>query len=90
MTTSDNKWYDEWQRMTTGGSTTSDNEWQRAVQRVTKSDNEWQWATASESSGILMKTAQYTPKNGWLPSFQWHKEIHYYFKGWMPAIIAVK
>ena len=32
---------DEWQRMTTSG-TTSDNEWQRVVQRVTTNDNEWQ------------------------------------------------
>ena len=64
MTTNDNKWYDEWQRMTTGGSTTSDNEWQRAVQRVTKSDNEWQWATASESSGILNE-------NGTVHSKEW-------------------
>ena len=37
MTTSDNEWYNEWQRMTTSG-TTNDNEWQQ----MTKSDNEWQ------------------------------------------------
>ena len=38
----------EWQRATTRG-TTSEKEWQR----VTKSDNELQWATASESSGTV-------------------------------------
>ena len=36
MTASDNEWY---------------NEWQGVVQPVTKSDNEWQWVTANESSG---------------------------------------
>ena len=41
-TTSDHKW----QRMAASG-TTSDKEWQK----VTKSTNEWQWVTASESSG---------------------------------------
>ena len=38
----------EWQRATTRG-TTSEKEWQR----VTKSDNELQWVTASESSGTV-------------------------------------
>ena len=89
--TSDNEWqrvtsYDnEWQRVTISG-TTSDKEWKW----VTKSDNEWQWVTASESSGTANKTAQYTSKNGWLPSFLWQKEIYYYFKGWMAAIRVVK
>ena len=55
-TTSDSEWQGvttsgttsdhEWQRMATSG-TTSDKEWQQ----VTKSNNEWQWVTASESSG---------------------------------------
>ena len=55
-TTSDSEWQEvttsgttsdhEWQRMATSG-TTSDKEWQQ----VTKSNNEWQWVTASESSG---------------------------------------
>ena len=38
----------EWQRATTRG-TTSEKDWQR----VTKSDNELQWVTASESSGTV-------------------------------------
>ena len=38
VTTSDNEWYNEWQRMTT-----SDNKWQR----VTTSDKEWQRVTIS-------------------------------------------
>ena len=63
--------------------TTSSNEWQRA----TMNDNEWQRVGAFVQ---WMKTAQYTSKNGWLPSFQWQKEIHYYFKGWMAAIRVVK
>ena len=81
-TTSDNEWQRVVQRVTT-----NDNEWQQMVQRVAKNENEWQRVT---KNGIewqqvrtvvqQMKTAQYTPKNGWLPSFQWQKEIHYYFE----------
>ena len=91
-TTSDNEWqwmttsYNEWQWVTTSG-TTSDKEWQRVIQRVTTNGNEWQRVTAVVQR---MKTAQYTSKNGWLPSFQWQKQIHYYFKGWMAAIRVVK
>ena len=40
VTTSDNEWHNEWQRMTTSGAT-NDNEWQRVVQRMTMSGNEW-------------------------------------------------
>ena len=67
---------DEWQ-------TTSDNEWQR----VTTNGNELQRV---RSVVQWMKTTQYTSKNGWLPSFQWQKEIHYYVKGWMAAIWVAK
>ena len=74
MTTNDNAWYSEWQ---------SDNEWQ---QRVTTNGNEWQRVRVVVQR---MKTAQYTSKNGWLPSVQWQKEIHYYFKGWMAAMRVV-
>ena len=35
------KWYIEWQRMTTSG-TACGNEWQRVATSVTTSDNEWQ------------------------------------------------
>ena len=35
-TTSDNEWYNEWQRMTT-----SDNEWQGMITSGTTSYNEW-------------------------------------------------
>ena len=86
---------DEWQRMTTSG-TTSDNGWQRVTTSgttsgkewkwVTKSDSEWQWWQQVRAAVQTMKTAQYTSKNGWLPSFLWQKEIHYYFKGSMAAI----
>ena len=38
-TSSNNNWYNEWQPMT------SDNEWQRVLQRVTTNDNEWQRMT---------------------------------------------
>ena len=69
--TNDNEWYNEWQRMAT-----SDNEWQQVVQQVTKSENEWQRVTTNGNEGQQvravvqwMKTAQYTLKNGWLPSF---------------------
>ena len=41
--------------MTTSG-TTSNNEWQRVIQRVTTSDNKWQWVTASDSSGTTNET----------------------------------
>ena len=37
-----------------------------------------------------LKMGWYTSKNGWLPSFQWQKQIQYYFKGWMAAIRVVK
>ena len=59
-TLSENKWYNDWQRMAesdtewqqvvqwmTMSGTTNGNEWQRVVQRVTTSDNKWQWVTAS-------------------------------------------
>ena len=78
MKTSDN----EWQRVTTS-SVTSDKEWQP----VATTCSEWQRVTAVVQ---WMKTALYTSKNGWLPSFQWEKQIHYYFKGWMAAITVVK
>ena len=81
VTTNDNEWYNEWQRMTTSG-TASDKEWKW----VTKSDSEWQWWQQVRAAVQTMKTAQYTSKNGWLPSFLWQKEIHYYFKGSMAAI----
>ena len=77
--------------------TMSDNEWQQVVQQVTKSENEWQRVTTNGNEwqqvrAVVqrMKTAQYTSKNGWLPSFLWQKKIHYYFKGWMAAIRVVK
>ena len=76
MTKSDNEWYNEWQQVTQGvttSGTTSDKEWQR----VTTNGNEWPRLRAVVQR---MKTAQYTSKNGWLPSFQWQKEIHYYLK----------
>ena len=76
----------EWQQMTTSGPT-SDKEWQREIQRVTTNSNEWQRVPAVVQ---LMKTAQCTSKNGWLPSFKLQKQIHYYFKGWMAAIRLVK
>ena len=106
MTTSDKEWYNEWQRMTMSDKEwqwviTNDNEWQRVVHRVTKSDSEWynEWkqvtTNGNEWEGVTAvvqrkKTAQYTSKNGWLPSFQWQKQMHYYFKGWMAAIRVVK
>ena len=82
MTTNDNKWQLVAQRVTK-----NDNEWYNEWQSVTTNGNEWQWATAVVQR---MKTAQYTSKSGWLPSFQWQKQIHYYFKGWMAAIRVVK
>ena len=48
---SDNEFYSECQRMTTGG-TKNDNEWLRAVQRVTTSgttsENKWQRVRTSD------------------------------------------
>ena len=88
------EWYIEWQRVVQRV-TTNDNEWQQVVHRVTKSENEWQRVTTNGNEwqqvrAVVqqMKTAQYTSKNGWLQSFQWQKEIHYYFKGWV-AVITV-
>ena len=62
--TNDNEWYNEWQRMAKSG-----DKWQRVTQRVTTNIR----VTVSDSSGQLMKTAQYTSKNGWLMSCQWEK-----------------
>ena len=76
----------EWQQMTTSGPT-SDKEWQREIQRVTTNSNEWQRVPAVVQP---MKTAQYTSRNGWLPSFKLQKQTYYYFKGWMAAIRVVK
>ena len=56
-------------------------------QRLTTNGHEGQQVRAVVQR---MKTAQYTSKNGWLPSFQWQEEIPYYFKGWMAAIKVVK
>ena len=74
MTTSENEWYSEWQRVVqrvTTSDTTSDNEWQRVVQWVTKSDNKWQWVTGSESSGTAKE----------------NETVH--FKEWIIAIISM-
>ena len=55
MTTNVNEWYNEWQRVTTSG-TTSDSDWQQVTtsdnewQRVTKNDNEWQGITAIDKT----------------------------------------
>ena len=73
--TSDNEWY---------------NEWQRVVQRVTTNDNSNNELQRVRAAIQRIKTAQYTSKNRWLSSFQWQKEIHYYFNGWMAAIRVVK
>ena len=78
MTTSDNKW----QRVTT-----SDSEWYNEWQRVATNGNQWQRVRAVVQR---MKTAEYTSKNGWLPSFHWQKEIHYNFKWWMAAVWVAK
>ena len=98
VTTNDSEWQRVVQRVTK-----NDNEWQgvttidEVVQRVTKSENEWQRVATNGNEWQQvrvvvqrMKTAQYTSKNGWLPSFLWQKEIHCYFKGWMAAIRVVK
>ena len=51
--------------------TTNVNEWQR----VATNDSEWQQMTISDSEwqqvAKLMKTVQYTSKNGWLSFFMW-------------------
>ena len=85
-TTNDNEWYNEWQRVVQRV-TKSDSEWYNEWQQVTTNGNEWEQVTAVVQR---MKTAQYTSKNGWLPSFQWQKQIHYYFKGWMAEIRVVR
>ena len=104
MTTSGTMNDNEWQRVVQGvakSGTTSDNEWQRVVQRVTKSDSEWydEWqkvtTNGNEWEQVIvvvqrMKTAQYISKNGGLRSFQWQRQMHYYFKGWMAAIRVIK
>ena len=85
-----------WQRVATSG-TMIDNKWQQVVQQVIKSENEWQRVATNGNEwqqvrAVVqrMKTAQYTSKNGRLPSFLRQKEMHYYFKGWMAAIRVVR
>ena len=48
MTTNDNEWYNEWQRVATSN-IKSDNEWQWVVQKVTTNDSEWQRVTANDN-----------------------------------------
>ena len=71
--TSDNKWYNEWQRITK--SDKNHNEWYNECQRVTTNDSECQQMKISDSEWQqvvkLMKTVEYTLKNGWLPFFLW-------------------
>ena len=56
--------YNEWQRMTT-----SDNKWQRVVQRVitsgTANDNEWQRVTTNGNEWQRMTTSGTTSDNDW-------------------------
>ena len=96
VATSDTEWQRVVQRVTT-----NDNEWQQVVQRATKIDskwyNEWQQVTTNGNewervTAVVqwMKTAQYTSKNGLLLSFQWQKQIHYYFKGWIAVTGVVR
>ena len=49
-TSSDNEWYNEWQRVVQQV-TTSDNEWQQLVQRVTTGGIEWREVTTSGNFG---------------------------------------
>ena len=86
------EWYIEWQRVTTNNNECynewkNDSEWYNEWQQMTTNSNERERVTAVVQ---WTKTTQYTSKNGSLPSFQWQKQIHYYFKGWMAALRVVK
>ena len=48
MTTSDNKWHNEWQGMKKSGAA-NDNEWQRVTASSTTSGNEWQRVTKNDN-----------------------------------------
>ena len=48
VTTSDNEWQQEVQRMTTSEKEWY-NEWQQVIQRVTTNDNEWQRMATNEN-----------------------------------------
>ena len=48
MTTSDNEWWNEWQRVVQQV-TTNDNEWQRMA-TSNKNDNKWQRMIASDKT----------------------------------------
>ena len=81
-TTSDNKCYNEWQRMTTSN-TRSDKEWQK-WQQMAMSDSEWQqWYSEWKRHSTLQRMDD-------SHHFNDKKEIHYYFKGWIVAIRVVK
>ena len=77
VTTKDNEWYNEWQRVTT-----NDNKWQR----VTASGKKWQRVTAS---GKTNENCTIHIEESIIVIFLWQKQMHY-FKGWMAATRVVK
>ena len=59
LTTSDNEWYNKWQRVTRGN-TTSDNEWQQ----IAMSDSEWQqWYNQWKQHSTLQRMDDCRPFN---------------------------
>ena len=87
VTTSDNKWYNEWRRVTT--SDKNDNEWYNECQRVTKNDSEWQ---TNDIKWQLVTASGKTNENGTIHIEQWMIAIFFcdHFKGFMAAIRVVK
>ena len=72
-TTSVNKWYNKWQRMTASDNECY-NEWQKVTMSDTTSDNKWQQMTMSDNEWQQW----YNDENG---------TVH--FKEWMIAVLSM-
>ena len=72
-TSSDNEWYNEWQRMITSG-TTSDNEWNRVATNKDEWYNEWQRMITSGTTSGKMSDNEWnrvaTNKDEWYNEWQ--------------------
>ena len=87
VTTSEN----EWQRVTTSG-TTSYNEWYnewRVIQRVTTSDNEWynKWQRVTTSNTTSDNKKQWVTASDSSGTTNENGTVH--FKEWMIAILSM-
>ena len=74
-TSSDNKWYNEWQWITV--SDKNDNEWHNKCQQVTASDKEWQQVTTNDNKWQQVTARGKTNENGTIHIEEWMIAIFY-------------